>query len=230
MRLKSFITAGLLALPLSFLSVSANAAAVTGVANIAGSATITSTSIDFNPVFTPTAGGNETGSFAGLTGGSIGSLTGGPATGTVSMPGFMTFNTAAAPVIFDLTYIAPGVGTAAACGSSAVGATCTPTGSPFTLFQLSANTVAASLQINGDAYTAPKSSGYSNATGIFSTQFVMPGTIPEILAQLQTTGVVGTTYSASFIANPVPEPASMLMMGFGLVGAGLVARRKAVRS
>jgi PEP-CTERM motif len=226
-RLHRLITASLLALPLSFFAGTAGAAAVTGAANIAGSVTVTNTSINFNPSFTSTTGAMETGSFAGLTGGSIVSLTGGPTTGTVNVPNFITFSQGvASPITFDLTYIAPGVGSLAACGSSATGAMCTPTGSPFTLFQLSSNTVVASLQVNGDAYTQPKSTGFSNATGVFSTQFVMNGTIPGILAQLQSTGGINTTYSASFTASPVPEPASMLMMGLGLVGAGLIARRK----
>lgn len=228
MRIHRLITAGLMALPLSLLTTSANAAAVTGISNIAGSVSVTGTSVNFNPSFTNAASGAQTGSFAGLTGGTIMNLTGGPATGTVNIPGFIMFNQGvAAPITFDLTYIAPGVGTAAACASSAQGAQCTPTGSPFTLFQLTSNTVVASLQLNGEAYTAPKSSGFSYATGVFSTQFVVPGTIPEIITQLQSTGVIGTTYSASFTTSPVPEPASMLLMGVGLMGAGLIARRKA---
>ena len=230
MKLHRLITASLLALPLSFFTGTAGAAAVTGVSNIAGSVRVTNDSILFNPVFTNTNGGLETESFAGLTGGSIGTLTGGPKTGEVNMPGFIHFDEGVAvPITFDLTYIAPGVGSAADCGSSATGAKCTTPGSPFTLLQLSSNTVVASLQLNGEAYTDPKSSGYSYATGIFSTQFVVPGTIPDILAQLQTTGGIDSTYSASFSTSPVPEPASMLMMGLGLVGAGLVARKK-VRS
>ena len=229
MKLHRLITASLLALPLSFFSGTAGAAAVTGVSNIAGSVRVTNDSILFNPVFS-TNGGLETESFAGLTGGSIGTLTGGPSTGDVNMPGFIHFSDGVgAPITFDLTYIAPGTGSLAGCSSGTAGASCTVAGSPITLFQLSNGTVTASLQMNGEAYTDPRATGYSFAKGIFSTQFVVPGTIPEILAKLQTTGGIDSTYSASFSTSPVPEPASMLMMGLGLVGAGLVARKK-VRS
>ena len=102
-------------------------------------------------------------------------------------------------------------------------------GSPFTLLQLTSSTVVATLQLNGSAYTGSAATGTTPTVGVFSTQLVAPGTIPAVLAQLAAGGVTGITYSASFIAsptNPVPEPASMLLLGLGLVGAGLVARRK----
>src|SRR5947199_3522273 len=88
----------------------------------------------------------ETGSFAGLTGASIMSLTGGPATGATYVPGFISFNQGVdSPITFDLTYVAPGVGTAAACESSTPGALCTPSNSPFSLLQLTSDTVVASV-------------------------------------------------------------------------------------
>ena len=65
------------------LSTTAHAAAVTGEANIAGNVSVDLHSINFNPTFTNTPGAMETGSFAGLTGGTILPLLGGPATGTV---------------------------------------------------------------------------------------------------------------------------------------------------
>ncbi|MBV9675377.1 MAG: hypothetical protein JO185_03515, partial [Acidobacteriaceae bacterium] len=181
MRFKPLTLAGLVALPAFFLTNMAYATPVTGEANIAGNVSVTATDITFNPTFTTTTGAMETGSFAGLTGGTIKSLTGGPMTGNVNVPGFVNFTMGlASPITFDLTYIAPGVGTLAGCSSSTPGAVCTPAGSPFTLFQLSSNTVIASLQFNGNSYTGTAASGTSFTTSIFSTQTALNGTIPQV--------------------------------------------------
>src|SRR4051794_13228914 len=186
MNFKGSLFAGLLAATALFNATSARAAAVSGQANIAGNVSVDLTSILFNPTFVNTPGAMETGSFAGLTGGTIMSLTGGPVTGGTNVAGFINFNQGvASPITFDLTYIAPGVGTLAGCSSSALGVECTPAGSPFTLFQLSSNTVVASLQLNGNAYTGSAATGTSYTTGIFSTQTAVNGTIPQIVAQLQ---------------------------------------------
>ena len=159
------------------------------------------------------------------------SLYGGPATGATYVPGFINFNAGlATPVTFDLTYIAPGVGTASGCSSSTPGSLCTPAGSPFTLLQLTSSTVVASLQLNGDAYTGSPETGMSYTTGVFSTQTAVGGTLPEIIRTLGAgRAISGITYSASFVASPVPEPASMLLMGFGLAGTAFVARRRVSR-
>ncbi len=228
MKFKGSLFAGLLATAAFFNASSAQAASVTGTANIAGNVNVDLTSIVFNPTFVNTPGAMETGSFAGLTGGTIMSLTGGPRTGAVNVPNFISFNAGVAtPITFDLTYIAPGVGTQASCASSTPGSVCTPNGSPFTLVQLTSSTVVATLQLNGEAYTGSAATGTSATTGVFSTQTVVNGTLPQIIAALNAgQSLNGITYSASFIASPVPEPASMLLMGLGLAGAGLIARRK----
>ncbi len=235
MKFSRSLFAGLLAIPLSFFATSAQATPVNGIANIAGNVTVSATSINFAPTFVTTAGAMETGDFMNLTGGSIQSLTGGPATGATNMMKFVTFDQGVAtPVYFDLTYIAPGVGNQADCTTYHLGGACTLAGSPFTLFQLSSNTVIASLQLNGVSYMGSADSGSSPTVSIFSTQTALNGTIPQITAALaagQT--LTGITYSASFNATAppsVPEPASMMLMGLGLVGAGLVARRKMVKN
>jgi hypothetical protein len=151
-------------------------------------------------------------------------------TGTLTNPitQLVSFTTGvAAPVYFDLTYIAPGVGSLGGCFSSALGSQCTPIDSPFTLFQLSSSTVIASLQFNGNGYTDTPGSGTTPTNAIFPTQTALNGTIPQIYTQLLANQpLTGITYSASFNTTPVPEPASLLLMGIGLTGAGLVARRK----
>jgi hypothetical protein len=231
MRFKPSLIVGLGLVSCSLLTNVAQAAPITGQANIAGNVAVTFTSINFNPTFVNTTGAMETGSFSGLTSGTIMSLTGGPVTGAANIPNFAMFTTGVAtPVIFDLTFISPGTGTVAGCASSTAGSLCTPAGSPFTLLQSTSSTVVATLQLNGNAYTGSAATGTTPTTGIFSTQLVVPGTIPTVLAQLAAGGVTGITYSATFAASTVPEPASMLLLGMGLIGAGLTARRKMGRN
>ena len=214
-------------------SVSVSATPVSGTANIGGSATVTGTSISFfnnlNVAGEFTASSPNTGSYTGETGGTITNLTGGPITGPDPITAFATFTVPiTGNVIFDLQSIAAGNGTPGACLSNTVGNLCTPTGSPFTLDQVSSNTVAITLVLDGVAHTGLATTGTSPTTAIFTAQRV-PGTITDILGQLTAGGSISQSYSATFSSTAVPEPATFGLIGTALLGVGLLKFRR-VRS
>lgn len=201
-----------------------------------GGVTVNSSGLFFNTTGSNVSnafavGGASTGSFAGLTGGTILNLAP-PSVGSTNIPGFATFNTTAGVVTFDLTTIMPGVGSAGACTSNTVGNVCTPNlgsiMSPFTLTQVSSNAVSIALTLNGYAYLGSASTGTSPTVGTFTTQDTMLGTITSILTASGTPQGVTESYSGSFTASSavIPEPVSLLLMGFGLLGVGIIARRK----
>lgn len=183
----------------SLVPSSAFATAVSGGASITGNVTVTATAVDFtslNP-------GPASGSYTPFTSGTIGSLTGGPATGAVSFPKFVVFNgPTPGPVYYDLTTIFPGTGTNAACLTNTIGNVCTPTGSPFTLTQ-NATGVTVFLSTQGIAYTGSSSTGSSPTNATFTTQIA--GTLSSVLAQVASGGLT-TTYSGTFTSFPPPPP------------------------
>jgi hypothetical protein len=207
------------------------------IANVAGGGvTVNNSGLFFNLTGTNTpnpfaVGGTNTGSFAGLTGGTIQNISP-PVVGPTSIPAFATFNTAAGLVTFDLTTIMPGIGSAGACTSNTVGNVCTPNigpiMSPFTLTQVAPNAVSIALSLNGVAYLGTAATGTSPTVGTFTTQDTMLGTITSILTASGTPAGVTESYSGSFTASniTVPEPLSPLLMGLGLLGLGIIARRK----
>ncbi len=96
-------------------------------------------------------------------------------------------------------------------------------GSPFTVTETPNGLI---VSFNVDGFLLNSITGSStNYTGSFSATFNGTTNIGDLAGALP----IQTPFSATFTLNSVPEPASILLMGLGLLGAGLIARRK-VRS
>jgi hypothetical protein len=214
---------------------SASAAPITGIVNISGSVDVGGTLIDFQPPAGPPNGAfavsnsGNTGSFAGLnnTAGSILDIP----TMSGPLPGFITF--AAAPNIrLDLTSVDPGTFTSTDCGlPAAPGQTCTPgppfpQPNPFNLSNSTATLSTAAITFHGTAVNTITGET-SSFVGVFSSQFTVP--YQTLLAEVSRGASISTSYSASITATPtgVPEPATMILLGSGLIGVFVIGRKRA---
>jgi hypothetical protein len=123
---------------------------------------------------------------------------------------FMKFNSGGSNLQLWATNIPPG----------AVG--------PFTLTDTPDGAVA-SFDVDGYIWDTNTNSKVDTFTGTFSATFD-----GETVADLFTSLPINTPFSATFTATTIPvtipEPASMLLMGAGLLGVGLFSRRRTRKS
>ncbi|HEX3683621.1 MAG TPA: PEP-CTERM sorting domain-containing protein [Bryobacteraceae bacterium] len=151
-------------------------------------------------------------SSAGVTTGEFGTIQSlNEGTGPVTLPSaFMTFDTGGSNLQLWATNIPPG----------AVG--------PFTLTDTPDGAVA-SFDVDGYIWDTNTNSKVDTFTGTFSATFDGE-TVADLFSSLPIDTPFSATFTATVIPVTTPEPASMLLMGAGLLGVGLASRRKTRRS
>lgn len=130
---------------------------------------------------------------------------------------FITFDANAALGGLLINFIYAGINSSAACGApAAVGQVCALPGSPFDFQNTPGGGSRAGFVFAG---VTPENQWQGN----FTSQFDVP--YQTVLAQLQATGSVTNTFSATFTVTAIPEPGTVLL---GLSGLFLVwvARRQ----
>jgi hypothetical protein len=244
-NLAALLLGGLTAL--GFLPTFATATPISGEFGMGGSATVTAVSLDFFCALggCPGTSGDftvsaitTTGAFSGL-GGTTGfiqdiSETGGqPLNTSFSLPAWIIF--AAAPGLFlDLQFIPLGQGVASAdcvgvifC-TPIIGALIGTPNNPAGLAAFNLSPGSASFEVRGIGYSGSSATGSTPFVGRFSADF--PGlSAADIVALFSNPGITNKAYSAAFVVNAepiaVPEPTTISLIGFGLLGFGIMSRR-----
>jgi hypothetical protein len=142
---------------------------------------------------------------------------------------------AGGPAIFDLLNIIAPTGLSACTFATNSGACSTGT---FSFLQQTSTQVVISLALNEIGYVGSSTTGFTSYLGVFSTTLSgniagctganCADTIGNILLWEATAGhTVSSSWSATQSpVSSVPEPMTSSLMGVGLVGLGLISRRR----